>query len=213
MFKLFVKLVIFSLILALAGPFLLKGPDGTPLLSLADLKPSNLKLPDFSFSQSATDERDADPAALTGGGQHWIQWSDQQAARFNPDVLTREQLAQLDIREQANIFYRWKDANGVWQFSALPNRNTVNHVVRTDPDANVLQSLAQEDIDKVFGRVAANQNSITQDNPMANDKGLEKTLPIPTTIPVTEIPKLMEQAQDVQRIAEERLKQMDSIAR
>ena len=212
MFKLFVKLMVFLLILAVAGPFLLKGPDGRPLLSLDDLKLPSLSLPLPSLSGNPT-TNNKDDAPLTGGGQQWIQWSEKQGPAFNPDVLTREQLAQLDIKEQANLYYRWKDDNGVWQFSSLPNRNTLNHVVRTDPDANVLQSLAPEEIDRVFGRVAANENKITKDNPMANGKGLENTLPIPTTVPITEIPKLLEQAKDVQRIAEERVKQMDGMVR
>jgi len=206
MFKLFVKLMLFLLVLAVAGPFLLKGPDGRPLLSLADLK-----LPELSSVLPA--EKVTPGSANDTGGQQWIQWSGRDAAPFNPDQLTPVQLAQLDIREQANIYYRWQDQNGVWQFSSLPNRNTLNHVVRTDPDANVLQSLSQEQIDKVFGRVAPTDNSITRDNPLANGKGLENSLPIPTTIPVTEIPKLLEQAKDVQKIAEDRLKQMDSVGR
>ena len=207
MFKLFAKLMLFLLVLAAAGPFLLKGPDGRPLLSLDDLK-----LPTFELPLPKTDSTDG--GTLSGGGQHWIQWSGKDTAPFNPDVLTREQLALLDIKEQANLFYRWKDANGVWQFSAIPNRNTTNFVVRTDPGANVLQSLSQEDIDRVFGRVAANENSITKDNPMANGKGVDTgMLPIPTTVPVTEIPKLLEQAKDVQRIAEERVKQMEGMGR
>lgn len=210
MFKLFVKLMGFLLILAVAGPFLLKGPDGRPLLSLDDLRLPSLSLP--TLSGNATVNQGSE-APLTGGGQQWIQWSEKQGPAFNPDVLTREQLAQLDIKEQANLYYRWKDGNGVWQFSSLPNRNTLNHVVRTDPNANVLQSLSAEEIDRVFGRVAVNENKITKDNPMANGKGLENTLPIPTTVPITEIPKLLEQAKDVQRIAEERVKQMDGMTR
>lgn len=203
MFKLFIKLVLFVLVLALAAPFVLKGPDGQPLLSLAALKP------DLSWPAGSS----ADDGVLSGGGQHWIQWSGKETATFNPDVLTRDQLALLDIKEQANLYYRWQDNNGVWQFSVLPNRNTTNFVVRTDPDANVLQSLSAEQIDRVFGRVAANENSITQTNPLANGKGLDTgLLPIPTTVPVTEIPKLLEQAKDVQKIAEQRLKQMEGMA-
>ena len=68
-------------------------------------------------------------------------------------------------------------------------------------------------LDKVFGRVAANENTITKDNPMANGKGMESgLLPVPTTVPVTEIPKLLEQAENVQKIAEERMKQMEGMA-
>ena len=42
------------------------------------------------------------------------------------------------------------------------------------------------------------------------EKGL---LPIPTTVPVTEIPKLLDQAKDVQRIMEQRLQKMDQQAK
>lgn len=206
MFKLFVKLMLFLLVLALAGPFLMKGPDGRPLLTLDDLELPAMKLPSLPAISSGDD------GASGSGGQQWIQWSNQDKVMLNPDVLTREQLALLNIKEQPNLYYRWQDGNGVWQFSVLPNRNTTNHVVRTDPSANVLQSLSQEQIDRVFGRGFSNENSITQNNPLANGKGLDNgLLPIPTTIPVTEIPKLLEQAKDVQRIAEDRLKQMNKI--
>ena len=210
MFKLFAKLMLFMLVLAMAGPFLLKGPDGRPLLSLSDLKLPSFSMPSVSLPGSA-DLKETPPVASSN--QQWIQWSDKGAKPFNPDVLTREQLAQLDIKAQDNIFYRWQDNNGVWQFSNVPNRNTTNLVVRTDPNANVLQSLPAEEIDRVFGRVAANENTITKDNPMANGKGMESgLLPVPTTVPVTEIPKLLEQAENVQKIAEERMKQMEGMA-
>lgn len=204
MFKLFVKLMLFLVVLALAGPFVLRGPDGRPFLTLDDLK-----LPSFKLPQLAAP---APPAKPASDPQQWIQWASRPAGQhLNPDRLTREQLALLDIKEQDNIFYRWQDAKGVWQFSSVPNRNTTNLVVRTDPNANVLQSMTQDDIDRAFGRAPASttENSITQSNPLANGKGLENSLPIPTTVPVTEIPKLLDQAKDVQKIMEQRVKQME----
>lgn len=207
MLKLFIKLMIFVLILAVAGPFIMRGPDGRPLLSLADIK-----LPDFSLALPKLGSTAEPPPAEAPGSGQWIQWSDKASAPFNPDVLTREQLALLDIKAQDNIFYRWKDPKGVWQFSAVPNRNTLNHVVRTDPNANVLQSLSTDDIDRAFGRTPASEtgNSITQNNPAAGGKEAEPSLlPIPTTVPVAEIPKLLDQAKDVQRIMEQRMQKMD----
>lgn len=209
MFKLFVKLMLLLVVLALAGPFVLRGPDGRPFITLDDLKLPSFKLPQL--------EKSDPPAAATTDPQQWIQWADKVTGKtINPNVLTREQLALLKIEQQDNIFYRWQDANGVWQFSNLPNRNTLNHVVRTNPDANVLQSMAQEDIDRAFGRQVASQtgNSITENNPLASGKEMEKgLLPIPTTVPVTEIPKLLDQAKDVQRIMEQRLQKMDQQAK
>lgn len=210
MFKLFVKLMMLVVVLALAGPFFLHGPDGRPLLTLDDLKLPKFDLPALPAAAPADGKPTADP-------QQWIQWSDRSGSTtLNPDRLTREQLAILDIKAQDNIFYRWQDANGVWQFSTLPNRNTLNLVVRTDPNANVLQSMSQDDIDRAFGRQSAStqENSITKNNPLASGKGLEGSLlPVPTTVPVTEIPKLIEQAKDVQKIMEQRVQQMDQQTR
>lgn len=206
MFKLFVKLMLFLLVLALAAPFILKGPDGRPLLSLSDLE-----LPRFELPQVNLPGSDSDNSQPANDERQWIRWSKQEGLPFNPDKLTPAQLAQLDIRAQDNIYYRWQDGNGVWQYSTLPNRNTTNFVVRTDPGANVLQSLPSAQIDRVFGRDAPADNAITKDNPMANGKGLESgLLPVPTTVPVTEIPKLLEQAKNVQKLADQRLKQMEA---
>ena len=40
-------------------------------------------------------------------------------------------------------------------------------------------------------------------------EGLEDNLPVPTTIPMKEIPKLIDQAKDVQRIMEQRMERME----
>lgn len=204
--KLVVKMLIFFVIMAFAGPYLLMGPDGMQkLMQIKDM------LPGMDFSLPDID--DAADLVSTGAGtessQQWIQWSDDKPP-LQPDQLTREQLAVLDIQAQKNIFYRWQDENGVWQFSELPNRNTLNMVVRTDPNANVLQGLTADQIDSAFGRIK-NTNSIMENNPLANGEGLEPTLPVPTTVPIAEIPKLIDQAKDVQRIMDERMQRMDTM--
>ena len=201
MLKLFVKLMLLALVLALAGPFVLKGPDGQPWLRLTDLK-----WPEFSLPASSSGSAPLS-APTQADSKQWIRWS--KDALPNPDRLTREQLALLDIKVQAHIYYRWQDANGTWQFSTLPNRNTTNIIVRTDPDANVLQSLPADQISRAFGQ--SEGNLITQENPAANGKGMESgNLPIPTTLPVTEIPKLIEQVKAVQDIAKQRLHSMEN---
>ncbi|MEE2730358.1 MAG: hypothetical protein VYA55_06015 [Pseudomonadota bacterium] len=200
--KFVIKLVMFLVVFGLAGPYLLMGPDGMhKLLQIKDMIPS------LEFSAPSLEDAE-DLISSNDSGQPWIQWSGESAAFQQPDQLTREQLAVLDIQPQNNIYYRWQDEDGVWQFSELPNRNTLNMVVRTDPDANVLQGLSEEQIDSAFGRIR-NTNSIVENNPLANGEGLEQTLPVPTTIPITEIPDLIEQAKDVQRIVDERMKKVD----
>jgi len=206
--KLFIKLMIFLVILTVAGPYLLMGPSGmSKLLAFKDLALSRMSfsMPSLSLPSMKGDDQVSVTDAVA---EQWIQWSDNVPA-LGPDQLTREQLAQLDIQPQDNIFYRWQDENGVWQFSQQPNRNTLNLVVRTDPTANLLQGLSEEQIDVAFGRVrtAATTNSIVENNPLAKNQDLDSSLPVPVTIPVTEIPKLIEQAKDVQNIMNERMKQ------
>lgn len=201
--KFVVKLIFFLIIFGLAGPYLLMGPDGMQkMLQVKDM------LPSMEFSAPDLDLDDAVDLVNTDDAQQWIQWSDDNTS-FQPDQLTREQLAVLEIQAQKNIYYRWQDENDVWQFSELPNRNTLNLVVRTDPEANVLAGLTEEQIDSAFGRAPKNTNSIMENNPLANGEGLEDSLPLPTTIPITEIPDLIEQAKDVQRIMDERMKRID----
>ncbi len=209
--KLFIKFLLFLLVLACIGPYVLKGPDGQSFLSLPNF---SRILSDFRFSDwLPTSGSDAEPT-LTGGGTSnadtWIQWS-KTDHWLGPDKFTSEQLVLLELSEQEGIYYRWQDDNNIWQFSSLPNKNTTNWVVRTDPNANVLQGLSKEEIDQAFGRQLATSNSITENNPLAKGEGLEQTLPIPTTLPMTEIPKLIEQAKDVQAIMEQRLEGMDKL--
>jgi len=73
----------------------------------------------------------------------------------------------------------------------------------------VLLGMSEEQIDAAFGRTPKNTNSIVENNPLANGEGLEDSLPVPTTIPITEIPELIEQAKDVQRIMDERMQRID----
>ena len=202
--KFFIKMLLFFVIFAFAGPYLLMGPAGMQkLMTAKDMMPSfDFSLPDIEEATYLFTPLDC--------SEQWIKCSADQDTITQPDQLTREQLAVLDIQAQKNIYYRWQDHNGVWQYSEVPNRNTLNLVVRTDPNANVLQGLTEDEIDAAFGRVKIT-NSIVENNPLANGEGLEQTMPIPTTIPLTEIPSLIEQAKDVQNIMDQRLQQMDMV--
>lgn len=193
--KLFVKLMMFMLVLALAGPFIMKGPDGRPLMSLKDLS-----LPDFSLPGKA-------PEQLSGKEQEaWIAWTDEQAAPKEPKVYVIDPSSQEPVTAKAGVFYRWKDGNGVWQFSNLPKAGTPNIVVETDPNANVLQSLSAEKIDKALGRTVA-LAAPEGGNPGEGDG---PDIPLPTTIPITEVPELINQAKAVQELMNKRTEMLNN---
>ncbi|MCG8538297.1 MAG: hypothetical protein MI808_24680 [Pseudomonadales bacterium] len=206
--KLFIKLIIFLVLFAFVGPYLLMGPDG--MTKFRDI--TSMVIDKMDFSMPSTEDLTPDIDLNSTSAAPMIEWAKEKLE--TPKQLTKEQLAALTIEAKEHIFYRWQDKNGVWQFSNLPNRNTLNYVVRTDPDANLLQGMTEEQIDIALGRYVpdmSTSNSITENNPFANGEGLENEMPIPTTVPMAQIPQLIDQAKDVQRIMDERVKNMDKM--
>lgn len=194
--KLFVKLMMFLLVLALAGPFIMRGPDGRPLMTLQDLK-----LPDFSLPTG-------DSGELTGEAREaYIAWSKDEGPSKGPKVYVIDPDSQEPLLAKAGVYYRWKDQSGVWQFSNLPNPGTPNIVVETDPDANVLQSLSVEKIDEALGRVK--EIEPPEGETGEEDEGGLK-IPLPTTVPISEVPELMDQARAVQELVNKRTEMLNS---
>jgi hypothetical protein len=107
------------------------------------------------------------------------------------------------VQARDNVYYRWQDENGVWQISQTPHPEKENIVVMVDTNANVLKSLPKEEIDKAFGR---NQPQVAAD---VEDEPKAPTIPIPATIPLEEIPKLIDRAKGVQDLADQRQKMME----
>lgn len=193
--KLFVKLMMFMLILALAGPFLMRGPDGRPLMSLKDLK-----IPDFSLPGTPPEELSGkEPTA-------WIGWTKDESEPRQPKVYVIDPNSQEPFVAKAGVFYRWKDSNGVWQFSNVPNPGTPNIVVETDPNANVLQSLSTDKIDEALGRAKPVELAAGEDGE-DGEKGPD--IPLPTTIPIAEVPELINQAKAVQDLVNQRTEMLN----
>ena len=194
--KLFVKLMMFLLIMALAGPFIMRGPDGRPLMSLKDLN-----LPDLSLPTGPPEE-------LTGKEQEaYIAWSKDEGESKSPRVYVIDPANQEPLVAKAGVYYRWKDENGVWQFSNLPNPDSPNIVVETDPDANVLQSLSVDKIDEALGRVKEIETPEGAAGEGEKEDGLN--IPLPTTIPIAEVPELMNQAKAVQELVNKRTEMLN----
>ncbi|MFK8016651.1 MAG: hypothetical protein AB8G17_14555 [Gammaproteobacteria bacterium] len=96
-FKLFLKLMLLVVVLALAGPFFINGPDGEPLLTLADVK-RTVSRTVADLKNSARDVRN-DVARAAGDDnagkvevQRWQdengQWHYSNEAPDDPDVET-----------------------------------------------------------------------------------------------------------------------------
>lgn len=117
--KLFVKLIIVFLFLAMMAPFtILKGPDGNTLMSFSDIG-----MPDLSF-----DVPDI-PDLSFGSGTATLQAGD-----VNPEADT-------DLRGK-DVFYQWYDSAGNVQFTTVPPEEGIPYTIKGyDPDANVIQAV------------------------------------------------------------------------
>ncbi len=111
--KLFIKLLLFTLVLAVGAPFLLKDEDGRPLLDASQLRMPELgtpPVPDLSRLEDTVDG-------------------------------VRKTLSRLgdETREKAGtVVYKWRDAQGNWHFSGDAPQGVASERVTLDPDANVV---------------------------------------------------------------------------
>ncbi len=111
---LFFKLMMFLVVLALAAPFVMKGPDGRPLMTLDDIKMPDVKVPEVPDSVKNLSDK-------------------------LPDIKNPLSDSQPSSAK-ANKVYSWTDANGNVQFSNTPPSGVTNvKATEYHPDANVIK--------------------------------------------------------------------------
>ncbi len=193
---LFSKCMITSVGIAVITPLFLKAPNGQPLQSLEAL---NLGV--LGTMASNTLEK------VSPSSKHD---SDNGAAIIHSE--STPSVPSLPSGKGANSFYKWKDEQGVWQFTLTPPKNAQIGftVITTDPNANVIQSLSKKDIADALGW------SLTEAEE-GNQQGATKpasempSMPFPSTIPASDIPKLIEQAKATQQLMHDRGKVLDTL--
>lgn len=92
---LFYKLVLSFLIMAVVGPFFLKGQDGQPLMSFSDIK-----MPSFAPAKESMQDVVANVSAGVGA------WSSQSQESGQDDSAPK--------------YYKWQDESGQWHFGSKP---------------------------------------------------------------------------------------------
>jgi hypothetical protein len=209
MFRLGIKLMGLLVIMALAAPFILKGPDGRPLMSLDQWRlPALPSLPAMPSLRSTFPSSGDSTAAMAGGSPPApgtpLPEGFSSSQGFVPDPA-------YPVSAQSGIFYRYRDSDGSWTWSDTPKAGVTNYRVTTDSNANILPSLGKAGIDRALGR------DLPEDKPSGDkkviiaggeedsreDKGLLDKLGL-TTMPVKELPGLIQQAKDVRTQAEQR---------
>jgi hypothetical protein len=115
--KLFAKMLIAALVIALLLPFtLLKGKDGSAMLNVRDLSFPSVSLPELSMPDFLSSDLPGLPGRSSGSDD---------ASRTGNDVI-----------------YKWTDANGNLQFSNnRPPEGIVYTIKGYDPNLNVIQAV------------------------------------------------------------------------
>ena len=159
--KLFAKLMIVALIIALLLPFtILKDNSGNTLMSF-----KNLKLPDFSMPDL-------------------------------PDMPSGKVLPNSGSGGE-DIFYKWYDAQGNVQFTTEPPADGIEYTIKGyDPNANVIQAV------EIPAEPAPDSDSATKTKLKPGD--------IDNPYDPENIKKLMEDAQNIQDILNQRFKDQES---
>ena len=187
-----VKFSHFSILAALgaaaAAPMFIKGPNGEPLMSFDDWVPQDAIALVDKVSDLTVKTKAGDGAASSSGKQ---------------------------------IFYKWKDEHGVWQMTHY--RPT--HLADEDIDeriiyanANIIQSLSSEQMNSteavsVQSKKKFAYNPSAPDLSQGNDKDNEDDDFSLTTVPMTKIPDLLNQAQGVDATMKQRMEVINKHSR
>jgi hypothetical protein len=144
--KLFAKLMIALLVLALLLPFtFLKDDKGDTLMSFSDFR-----LPDFSLADFSLPDMPGFSSSKS-------------------KVSSDEDLAGKDL------FYKWYDAEGNVQFTTEPPADGIEYTVKGfDPDANVIQAVkipvSEAEVDDSKPDQSKNEPGESTENPYSLEK-------------------------------------------
>ncbi len=164
------KMMLLSLLGLLVLPMFMLGPGGKPLMSLSDWMPGNM--------------------SLAGAGNKLVNTWNKASGKL-------QQGTGIDLSMPTAKLYKWKDAQGRWQFSNEPPPADAGEVFVQDMPqmANVMQPVEMRE---------------RQDTNSGN-RGPGFNFPFPATVPVKDIPKLIDDAKNLQKTADLRKAALDNI--
>jgi hypothetical protein len=102
------------LILGCAGLFIIKKPDGTPILSTEELLP--------------------DIASIMSDVKKFISHAKDTTASIGSS--TERDIKENEGKQPQSNVYRWKDTNGQWQFSDIPPTNQAAEAISVSGNLN-----------------------------------------------------------------------------
>jgi len=179
--KLSFKIMLLALVLVVASPFILPGSNGKPILSW-----DKLNLPDF--------------ASLFGRAN-----TNKVSKTLDELKSTADEVLPGELDGNNTAVHKWIDKHGVWQFSDKKNPDGKDEVVRINLNRNVVQPTPvvkdiPDESDTEAG--AAGEN---------DDDDAGTNIPFPTTVPMKDIPKLINDTKALKETMDKRYKEQQEL--
>jgi|GEM_PF-436592 len=162
------------LILGCAGLFVIKKPDGTPILSTKEFLPKITAITS-DVKKLISDAKNA--AASIGS---------------NSEKYNEENTEQSEVEQTQSTVYRWKDANGQWQFSDIQPANQTAEAMNISGNLN-----------KDLVATYEPPEEPTTENDTTSDEAAQTESVIPMTVSPDEVSKLMKDVNNIQKLMDD----------
>ncbi len=191
--NLFVKLMAFFLVLALAAPFFLKGPDGGPLISFQDVQATDGGLGTGIDKAESLISKVVEPVQAI--------LDKQQSNHQNPDPMDAAAMASsMNAGAETLQFYRWQDENGNWHFTDQKDLHADSQLVNIENDATIVKMDSKELLNKL--------EKIYNTNPLDGQSEKNNALNFPGlmsgTLSLKEMLSVFDKAKEVQGVLDAR---------
>lgn len=108
-----------------------------------------------------------------------------------------------DSRSMTNqSFYKWQDEEGTWHYSDQPQAGEKNETVTVNTNTNLIQGLR---IDKKKETIAVAKK--------IPEKAETPSIPLPMTVPLDQVSKMLDDANNIQQLMDNRSDQIEQATR
>ena len=180
--KLYIKVLLFLLVLGIATPFILKRPDGRPLMKISDLAPKD------SEGISSVLKKLFHTTSLPV--------TDNASGKANKLSAAEEGFTKV---------HKWLGVDGQWHFSDQKPDNAHTELLRINPNQNILHLNDLERLKNSQSRQAAQQQTAP-----ASNTGIPTDM-IPGMPSISQAKRAIKQAQGIQDLLNERMKKNEDL--
>lgn len=99
-------------------------------------------------------------------------------------------------------FYKWQDDEGVWHYSDQPQEGQEIETVTVNTNTNLIQGL----------RIEEEKDEVEVERKL-EPKVETPSIPLPMTVPLEKVSKMLEDASNMQQVMDDRKKQIDQAGR